>query len=570
MKVLKGSGRMRRFWNFLLGVSLLLILLPLRVSGELQPRKMLQVIENELKENMRKLHFDDYSSPYFMAYRVTEVENYTLSLNYGAVIYDDHEKYRVVYVETRYGNYNLDNTSDRVYSPFHQYRGFDVFAPIENDFKVLRHRLWLLSEVSYKKAVSDYYRKKAQRVIEIQEDEGVPDFSKEEKVIYISNVNSPEFDIDKWKKTLREVSMVFREYEDILDSNVRIQVEHQKKYFVNSEGTKVFTYNTYYYIRIYARTLAEDGMPLYNYRAFFEINPEYLPRKEELISATRKVAEELVSLKRAPVVEPYTGPAILSPETAGVLFHEVIGHRLEGERQRGKEEGMTFKNKVGEKILPDFITVIDDPTKKYEDGKALSGYYEVDDEGVRARRTVLVENGVLKNFLMSRRPIKGFLHSNGHGRADERSKPMGRMGNLIVRSSKTYSMEELEKMLLELLKKSGKRYGFILQHVKGGETNTSRYGFQAFKGTPIIVYKIYAEDGRRELVRGVDIVGTPLTILSKIIATGDKYEVFNGMCGAESGYIPVSTVAPALLVEEIELQRKGVTRKRPFILKPEW
>lgn len=570
MKALRLSGRMRRFLRFLSGVSLFLIILPLRVSGENSPEKVLKVMEDELYKNLKKLHVEDYSPPYFMAYRVVEIENYTLSVNYGAVVYDDPEKYRVVYVETRYGSYKLDNTSDTVYTPFHIYRDFDVFAPIEDDFKVLRHRLWLLSEVSYKEAVSNYFKKKAQRVIEVQEDEGIPDFSQEKKVVHVEKVTPHEFNVEEWKEILKDVSEVFREYKDILDSNVRMDVELQKRYFVNSEGTRVFTYNTYYYIKINARTLAEDGMPLYNYRTFFELDPQYLPDRDTLIKTVREMADELVALKNAPVMEPYTGPAILSPETAGVLFHEVIGHRLEGERQRGKEEGMTFKNKIGERILPEFITVIDDPTQKYEDGKALSGYYEIDDEGVPAQRTVLIENGVLKGFLMSRRPVKGFLHSNGHGRADERSKPMARMGNLIIRSSKTYSMDELERKLLELLKESGKKYGFILQHVKGGETNTSKYGFQAFKGEPIIVYKVYAEDGRKELVRGVDIVGTPLTILNKIIATGDKYEVFNGVCGAESGYVPVSTVAPALLVEEIELQRKNITKQRPFVLKPQW
>jgi len=311
-------------------------------------------------------------------------------------------------------------------------------------------------------------------------------------------------------------------------------------------------------------------MPLNNFKSFFELYEDKLPSEEELLNSAKEVAEKLLELRKAPEMEPYTGPAILSPEAAGVLFHEVIGHRLEGERQRSPTEGMTFKNKIGEKILPEFLTVIDDPTLKEENGKALSGYYEIDDEGVPAQRVVLVENGVLKNFLLSRRLVKGFTRSNGHGRADESSKPMARMGNLIVRSSKTYPMEELEKMLLDLLKEKGKEFGFIIEHVEGGETNTSRYGFQAFKGTPVLVYKIYAKDGRKELVRGVDIVGTPLAILDKIVATSESYGVFNGICGAESGFIPVSTVAPAILVSEIELQKKSIEKKRGFILKPEW
>ncbi len=389
-------------------------------------------------------------------------------------------------------------------------------------------------------------------------------------MVYIGKEKPYTLDRDAWKEKLKRVSRIFRNYEDIIDSEVRMSAEQETRFFINSEGTKTFTQNTYYYIRIRTSALSDDGMPLSNFKNFFEIHEENLPSEKDLINSAKEVAEKLLELRKSPEMEPYTGPAILSPEAAGVLFHEVIGHRLEGDRQRNPMEGMTFKNKIGEKILPEFLTVIDEPTLKEENGKSISGYYEIDDEGVPAQKVILVENGILKNFLLSRRMVKGFKNSNGHGRADENSKPMARMGNLIIRSSKRYPLKELEAQLLVLLKEKGKEFGFIIDHVEGGETNTSRYGFQAFKGTPVLVYKIYAKDGKKELVRGVDIVGTPLAILDKIIATSDEYGVFNGICGAESGFIPVSTVAPAILVSEIELQKKSVEKKRNFILKPEW
>lgn len=573
MKWLKTSGRMRNSQKKLSGGSFLLaLLLVARISyAEGEPSRIFSAMEREMKKNMEKLKLKDYGRPYFIGYRLVEIRKYDMSARFGSIVYDEPSSYRVVYVETRYGSYFLDNTSDSVYSSgFNDYEGYSTLAPLEDEVDVLKHRLWLLTEVSYKKAVADYYNKKARRVIKVQEDEEVPDFSKEDRVIYTGKEKPFNFDRERWKDVLKEVSRVFRKYEDIIDSEVRMNVELETRYFINSEGTKVFTQNTYYYIKIRASSLAEDGMPLSNFRSFFEIHEDRLPSKEELMKSAEEVASELIALRTSPEMEPYTGPAILSPEAAGVLFHEVIGHRLEGERQRSPSEGMTFKNKIGEKIIPEFLTVIDDPTLKEENGKALSGYYEVDDEGVPAQRVVLVENGILRNFLLSRRMVKGFTRSNGHGRADEGSKPMARMGNLIVRSSRTLPMEELERQLLQLLKEKNKPFGIILQHVEGGETNTSRYGFQAFKGTPVIVYKVYADDGRKELVRGVDIVGTPLAILEKIIATSDTYGVFNGICGAESGFIPVSTVAPAILVSEIELQKKSVEKKRGFVLKPEW
>jgi predicted Zn-dependent protease len=573
MKWWKTSGKMKKLSKGFLKISsFLILLLILKNSFADEPySEIFSTMEKEMKKNLQMLKLKDYEKPYFIAYRLVEVKKFDISAKFGSIIYDEPSNYRIVYVETRYGSYFLDNTSDAGYSgSFNDYEGYSTLAPLDDDLDVLKHRFWLLTEVSYKKAVSDYYNKKARRVIKVQEDEDVPDFSKEKRVVYIGKEKPFTLDRDAWEEKLKRISKIFRNYEDIVDSEVRMSAEQETRFFINSEGTKTFTQNTYYYIKIRASTLSEDGMPLTNFKSYFEIYEEKLPSEEELINSAKEVAEKLLELRKAPEMEPYTGPAILSPEAAGVLFHEVIGHRLEGERQRSPAEGMTFKNKIGEKILPDFLTVIDDPTLKEENGKALSGYYEIDDEGVPAQKVVLVENGILKNFLLSRRPVKGFKNSNGHGRADENSKPMARMGNLIVRSSKTYPVEELEKMLLELLKEKGKEFGFIIDHVEGGETNTSRYGFQAFKGTPVLVYKIYAKDGRKELVRGVDIVGTPLAILDKIIATSDTYGVFNGVCGAESGFIPVSTVAPAILVSEIELQKKSVEKKRGFILKPEW
>lgn len=561
------SARSWKINSFLL----LLILLTKNSFSEEAYSKIFSTMERELEKNIKSLKLPEYEKPYFIAYRLTEVQRVDISAKFGSIIYDEPSNYRVVYVETRYGSYFLDNTSDAGYSSgFNDYEGYSSFAPLDEELDVLKHRLWLLTEVSYKKAVSDYYNKKARRVIKIQEDENLPDFSREKRIVYIGKEKAFNLDRDSWKEKLKRVSAVFRNYEKIVDSEIKMSTKRETRFFVNSEGTKTFTQNTYYYIRIRAHTLSDDGMPLSNFKSFFEINEENLPSEEELMNSAREVAEKLLGLRKAPEMEPYTGPAILSPEAAGVLFHEVVGHRLEGERQRSPMEGMTFKNKIGEKILPEFLTVIDDPTIKEENGKALSGYYEIDDEGVPPQRVVLVENGILKNFLLSRRMVKGSKNSNGHGRSDEYSKPMARMGNLIVRSSKTYPMEELEKMLLELLKEKGKEFGFIIEHVERGETNTSRYGFQAFKGTPILVYKIYAKDGKKELVRGVDIVGTPLAILDKIVATSDTYGIFNGVCGAESGFIPVSSIAPAVLVSEIELQKKSIEKKRGFILKPEW
>jgi TldD protein len=273
-----------------------------------------------------------------------------------------------------------------------------------------------------------------------------------------------------------------------------------------------------------------------------------------------------VALRGAPAIDPYTGPAILEPAAAGVLLHEAVGHRLEGERQDEDGEGKTFRGQVGKQVLPPFITIADDPTLRQLKGEELNGFYLYDEEGVAAQRATLVENGVLRSYILSRHPVKGFLHSNGHGRSQGTRKPVARMANLIVESRKQMGDAELKKMLIAEAKRQGKPYGLIIRDITGGNTNTSTFGYQAFKGMPRMVYRVDVRDGKETLVRGVEIVGTPLSSINRIMATGKGYGVFNGFCGAESGNVPVSTVAPSTLLQEIELQRAMEGKDRPPIL----
>jgi len=282
----------------------------------------------------------------------------------------------------------------------------------------------------------------------------------------------------------------------------------------------------------------------------------------------KKMAEDLDALRKAPLAEPYSGPALLSGRAAAVFFHEVLGHRVEGQRQRGRDEGQTFAKKVNEKVLPEFLSVTDDPTLRTLGGKELSGWYRYDDEGVPAARVEVVKDGVLKNFLMGRMPVKNFSQSNGHGRAQSGMMPVGRQGNLIVTSSKAIPDAELRTRLIEEIKKQGKPYGLYFEDIQGGFTLTTRSLPQAFQVLPVMVWRVYADGRPDELVRGVDIVGTPLTVLAQIAATGDTASVFNGICGAESGSVPVSAAAPAMLFSGMEVQKRNYGDERPPILPP--
>jgi predicted Zn-dependent protease len=271
-------------------------------------------------------------------------------------------------------------------------------------------------------------------------------------------------------------------------------------------------------------------------------------------------------MRRAPLAEPYVGPAILSGRATGVFFHEILGHRIEGHRQKDEAEGQTFAKKLGEPILPPFLSVVFDPTLRRHGDLELNGWYAYDDEGVKARRITAVENGALKTFLMTRSPVAGVAKSNGHARRQAGLEVVARQSSLLVESSRQVPEAELRRMLAAEAKRQNKPYGLYFKDIRGGFTTTGRGGPQAFKVLPVVVYKVYADGRPDEMIRGADIVGTPLSAFAKILATSNQAEVFNGMCGAESGSVPVSAVAPAILVSEIEIEKQRKAQDRPPLL----
>jgi predicted Zn-dependent protease len=363
------------------------------------------------------------------------------------------------------------------------------------------------------------------------------------------------FDRERWRREVREVTALLRTEAALLDASMRVDAEKQVRWFASSEGSALVTETVLYGVHLAASARAPDGQLLENGRDWYGRTEAELPGPAELRAEARRMAAELVALRAAPVVDPYTGPAILAPEAAGVLFHEAVGHRLEGERQEDDREGRTFRGQVGKPVLPAFLTVVDDPTLGAAAGTPLNGHYRFDDQGVPAQRTVLVRDGTLEGYLLSRRPVPPFTRSNGHARTQGGHAPVARMSTLIVTASRQVPMVELERMLVAEAMRQGKPYGLVVQDASGGNTNTGAFGYQAFKGTPRLVYRVDVETGHRELVRGVELVGTPLAAVNKVLAAGEEVRVFNGYCGAESGYVPVSTVAPAVLVGEVELQR---------------
>jgi predicted Zn-dependent protease len=501
--------------------------------------------------------------PYFLSYSVSDASYVGIRAQYGALVDSTANRVRVADVQVRLGDPKLDNTHGT-----HRSAAVNSLQlPLTDDREALQRTLWMATNTGYGTALDNFLRVKTEAQVRAKEEDSSPDFSQETPQTFIGKPAPPVM-VDKaaWERRVTELSKVFREYPDVYQNMVMLTVQNETDYFASSEGSQLVTPHLTARLVVFAVTRADDGMDLFRAQTFEAETVEGLPAQAEIQTAVRELGKSLEALRKAPVTEPFDGPAILSGRAAAVFFHEVLGHRLEGQRQRGDEEGQTFTKDIGKEVLPTFLSVADDPTRTTFGTTWLSGSYEFDDEGQKARRVDLIDDGVLKTFLMSRLPISSFAESNGHGRAQTGRVPTGRQGNLIVTSTKTEPESELRKQLIEEAKKQGKPYGLYFEDISSGFAVTTRSSPQAFQVIPLVVWRVYVDGRPDELVRGVSIVGTPLAAMKRILATGDKSEVFNGECGAESGTVPVSAVAPAMLVSEMETQKQAQGTARPPIL----
>jgi predicted Zn-dependent protease len=524
---------------------------------------VLKVMQAELSRATTELAKSD-PAPYFTSYTVNDQDIVVLVGSYGSLLTDAALRRRQADVTMRVGSPALDNTHGQS-RPSGMTSGA---LPLGDDPDAIARQLWELTDREYKRAAPAYLNVKTNTAVRAEEEDKSPDFSKEAPQTHAGSLVVPGFDRAAWEGEIRRLSGNFRKYSDVYFASVTVQVQNSTSRLVSSEGTTIATPSASTRMVIEAQTRADDGMELLRVETFQAPSAAGLPSEAELNAKIDKMAEDLRALRKAPVAEPYDGPALLSGRAAAVFFHEVLGHRLEGHRQRDEDEGQTFTKKVNQEVLPKFLSVSDDPTIKEIGGVKLAGNYEYDNEGTPAQRVDVIQDGVLKNFLMSRMPIKDFGVSNGHGRNQPGLMPTGRQGNLIVTSTQSAPEAQMRQKLIDEVKKQGKPYGLHFDDIQGGFTLTTRSLPQAFQVLPVIVYRVYADGRPDELVRGVDIVGTPLAALTRIVTTGDQQHVFNGVCGAESGSVPVSAVAPAMLFSEMEVQKRAHSHERPPILPP--
>src|SRR6202162_1092194 len=528
---------------------------------------LLAVMQGELDRSFKTLNTQDPPA-YFIGYTITDTQRADVSGSNGALLSSSENRNRWLEVSVRAGSYDLDNTH-KIGERQAQNGGPGTPVPIDDDQEVLRRAIWLETDKQYKSAAEWLIKIKTGREVKVETAEGrAPDFTHEQPHTFVGPENSFTLDRKPWEEKVRAYTTAFRDSTAVINSIVTFSAQAQNSYHVTSEGTQLQFGQIRYRLELFIQGKAPDGMDLDRYYNFDWVNPSDVPDDKAVYAAEATMRTELEGLVLAPINEPSFGPALLTGGAAAVFFHEVFGHRAEGHRQKDAAEGQTFAKKGREQILPPFLSIVDDTTMRKLGTEDLLGYYQYDDEGVQAHRVVLVDHGVLKDFEMSRSPLVGFSHSNGHGRRQLGASPVSRQGNLIVESSKTMTDAQLRAKLIEEIKRQGKPFGLLIDDIAGGFTFTGRGQPQAFQVQPLVVYKVYADGRPDELVRGVDIVGTPLVSLTKIVATGDTMETFNGYCGAESGSVPVSASAPAILITEMEVQKKETSTDKPPILPP--
>ncbi|MBI5209577.1 MAG: peptidase U62 [Elusimicrobia bacterium] len=531
---------------------------------------LLRALRKELGRSFEPLQLAEKPPLYFLSYEVEDDKEYYLSALLGAIRYESDRHSRQLTIDARIGDRRFDNT--------HQVKGMGGWfdrdgsgsssLPESDDEDAIRSAIWLHTDRVFKAARENYTKVLTNKAVTAEEEDKSDDFSLQQPARSYETVPPHAPDKEAWRRRLKNLSGIFKKYPFIIASHVSLDAEAINRYIVNTERTEVVTGNRYARLSYSLRARTADGMDLMRHQSYDSDALEGLPADAMILQDIERSARELDALTKAPLVEPYTGPAIFRARASAVYFHEIMGHRVEGHRQKLEREGQTFTKKLGQPITADFISVADDATLPRFKDQFLRGFYKFDDEGVPARRVSLVENGILKGFLMTRSPIKGFPASNGHGRREPGHPIVARMGNTIVTASRSVPYAKLREMLIAQIKLQRKPYGLVFDDISGGFTMTGRGATQSFKVIPLLVYRVYPDGRPDEVVRGVDIVGTPLASFTKIVAAADDDDVFNGTCGAESGSVPVSAIAPSLLLTEVEVEKKFKASEKPPILPP--
>jgi TldD protein len=503
---------------------------------------LLEALLTELDRSKSQLKMDQVQAPYYVEYRVNEVEDFGAEAAFGALRENQHVHVRVLRVVVRVGDYKQD-------SYFGRGQGESSILPLDNDPIALRHQIWLATDDAYKAAGQALAEKQAAMKQFSTDPNPVDDFAKAPPTIAVEPTASLKVDDAGWKKTLEDVTSLYKQYPDVQSVTASARFTAVNEYLVNSEGTVTRCGKTTYSVQLSSSAQAADGMRLSRSPAFMVARQEELPTRDALMGEAKKMLDTVVALRQAPIVEEeYRGPVLFAPDAADDIVATLIGQNVLGQKpQLGKPNRTTgaFATSYKTRVLPNFLSVVDDPTLQDFQGKSLVGSYVVDSEGVKAQAVKTIENGMMANYLIGRVPIRDFSASNGHGRAAPGSFPGPSLGVLLVKSSEAQSTEELKKKVIQMVTDQGKPYGYRVETLGPGNS-------------PRLLYRVYAKDGHEELVRGAVFSELDIRALrSDLIAVGNDPLVSNRAGGA-----PTTVISPSLLFDELEVKRADTSKDK--------
>jgi predicted Zn-dependent protease len=480
------------------------------------------------------------------------------------------DRSRYVYCDIRVGNHRYDQVGDGGLYDNDEDLESQNFVKVPVDDRVyegLIIALWRLSESKFREALVDYNQRESAGVSRVDPNKRYFSYVPAPKIISIKHARPELVDEEKWARFCKEASRWMGELPNLSSSYVDFTVTQESKIFVSTENSVIVQHSQVFTLSAMFQKLTSEGSQIEQELVINTGTQKEMPGIREFKKKAIQKYEQLQKLVKAKRIHAFSGPVLLYPGPAGLLFHEAIGHRLEGNRLLSTGEGQTFKNQEGKRVINVDLTIRDYPGLKEFQGKKCIGAFDYDDEGMPAKNALLVEDGILKGFLNSRAASsEKYFTPNGHARNATFQRPISRMGITIIKAKKPVPLGDMKRMLIEEIKRQGKPFGMIVYETSGGETETTRYDFQAFSGEISFATLVYPS-GKEVVVRGVNFVGTPLQALNNITAVSDYRELDNGFCGAESGMIPVSTISPAVLLSNLELQAKDEELVTPFLLR---